>query len=244
MKSENAIELKNVSMRFNLYKENIDNLKEYVIKVLKRQISYEEFYALKDITFDIKKGDSVGFVGRNGSGKSTLLKIIAGVMKPTFGTINRVGTIAPLIELGAGFDYDLTARENVYLNGAMLGYSREMLNEHYDEIIDFAEIDRFVEVPVKNFSSGMLARLGFSIATIARPDILIVDEVLAVGDFKFQQKCEQRLNQMTGKGATVLFVSHNVDQVEQICNKAIWLDGGQIRMCGDAKEICEEYRKI
>ncbi|SHJ50395.1 ABC transporter ATP-binding protein [Parasporobacterium paucivorans] len=243
MKPENAIEITDVSMKFNLYKENVDNLKEYFIKYLKRQLSHDEFWALKNISLEIAKGDSMALIGRNGSGKSTLLKIIAGVLKPTKGTVERSGSIAPLIELGAGFDPDLTARENVYLNGAMLGYSRSMLDEKYDDIISFAELEPFVDVPLKNFSSGMYARLGFAIATIAKPDILIIDEVLSVGDFKFQEKCEERIAKMMEGGTTVLFVSHSIEQVKKICNKAAWLDHGTMVMHGDVFEVCDMYSK-
>ena len=229
MKLENAIEVKDVSMCFNLSREKVDSIKEYVIKVLKRQLFYEEFWALNDVSFEIRKGDSVGLIGMNGSGKSTMLKIIAGVLKPTKGTVETTGTIAPMIELGAGFDHDLTARENIFLNGALIGYSQEMLEE------------RFVDVPIKNFSSGMLARLGFSIATIVDADILIIDEILSVGDYQFQNKCKKRIREMMDRNTTVLFVSHSIEQVKEICNKAIWIDRGHVRMIGEAEEVCDAY---
>ena len=227
MKLENAIEVKDVSMCFNLSREKVDSIKEYVIKMLKRQLFYEEFWALKDVSFEIRKGDSVGLIGMNGSGKSTMLKII--------------GTIAPMIELGAGFDHDLTARENIFLNGALIGYSQEMLEERFDDIISFAGLERFVDVPIKNFSSGMLARLGFSIATIVDADILIIDEILSVGDYQFQNKCKKRIREMMDRNTTVLFVSHSIEQVKEICNKAIWIDRGHVRMIGEAEEVCDAY---
>ena len=203
----------------------------------------EEFWALKDVSFKVHKGDSVGLIGLNGSGKSTMLKTIAGVLKPTEGTVETVGSIAPLIELGAGFDMDLTARENVYLNGALLGYTRKEMNNFYEDIVGFSELDNFMDVPVKNFSSGMVSRLAFAIATIGIPDILIVDEVLSVGDFQFQEKCERRIYNMIDKGTTILFVSHSIDQVKKICNKIVWLEQGHMKCYGDAREICNEYKK-
>lgn len=241
MKIENAIEVRDVSMCFNLSREKIDSMKEYIIKALKRELFYEEFWALNHINFEIKKGDSVGLVGMNGSGKSTMLKIIAGVLKPTKGSVETTGTIAPMIELGAGFDHDLTARENVFLNGALIGYSKEMLEENFDRIIAFAGLERFVDVPIKNFSSGMLARLGFSIATIADADILIIDEILSVGDYQFQNKCKKRIREMMDNNTTILFVSHSIEQVKEICNKAIWIDRGHVRMIGEAEEVCDAY---
>lgn len=231
-------------MKFNLSSEKFDSFKEYVIKRIKGQVSMEEFWALKDVSFKVHKGDSVGLIGLNGSGKSTMLKTIAGVLKPTEGTVETVGSIAPLIELGAGFDMDLTARENVYLNGALLGYTRKEMNNFYEDIVGFSELDNFMDVPVKNFSSGMVSRLAFAIATIGIPDILIVDEVLSVGDFQFQEKCERRIYNMIDKGTTILFVSHSIDQVKKICNKIVWLEQGHMKCYGDAREICNEYKKI
>lgn len=230
-------------MKFNLSSEKFDSFKEYVIKRIKGQVSMEEFWALKDVSFKVHKGDSVGLIGLNGSGKSTMLKTIAGVLKPTEGTVETVGAIAPLIELGAGFDMDLTARENVYLNGALLGYTRKEMNNFYEDIVGFSELDNFMDVPVKNFSSGMVSRLAFAIATIGIPDILIVDEVLSVGDFQFQEKCERRIYNMIDKGTTILFVSHSIDQVKKICNKIVWLEQGHMKCYGDAREICNEYKK-
>lgn len=236
------VEVKDVSMRFNQSSERFDNLKEYFIKTLKRQVSFQEFWALKGVSLEVHKEESVGLVGLNGSGKSTLLKIIAGVLKPTKGTLTRIGSIAPLIELGAGFDIDLTARENVYLNGALLGYNREQMTDWMEDIIEFSELRDFMDLPIKNFSSGMISRLAFSIATIGIPDILIVDEVLSVGDFRFQQKCQERIQNMKEQGTTILFVSHNSQQVEEICDKALWLEKGVVRDYGPASEICPKYR--
>ena len=209
-----AIEVNDVSMHFNLMVERVDSIKEYVIKLIKGKLLYNDFVALSHVSFDVKKGEVVGLVGLNGAGKSTLLKIIAGVLKPTEGKVITKGTIAPLIEVGAGFDPELTARENVYLNGAILGHDRKFMDSKFDEIIDFAELQNFVDVPVKNFSSGMYARLGFAIATMVQPDILIVDEVLSVGDYKFQKKCEDRIQAMLDKGVTVVLVSHDINMIK------------------------------
>lgn len=240
----NIIDVKDVSMRFNLAQEKTDTLKEYILKVLKRQLIFNEFYALKNVSFSIKKGESVALVGANGSGKSTMLKLIAGVMYPSSGALSVNGTIAPLIELGAGFDMDLTARENIYLNGAVLGYNRDFMQEHFERIIDFAELHEFVDVPIKNYSSGMIARLGFSIATQVKAEILVVDEVLAVGDFMFQQKCHKRMQEMLDGGTTLLFVSHDSDQVKKLCKRAIWIDHGTVMNDGPASEVCDEYRAM
>lgn len=241
MGNEVIISVQDVSMRFNLASEKCDSIKEYIIKTIKKQLSFEEFWALKGVSFDVYRGDSVGLIGLNGSGKSTMLKTIAGVLKPTKGSVIVRGNIAPLIELGAGFDFDLTAEENVYLNGALLGYSHTQMAEYYEDIVGFSELSEFMKVPVKNFSSGMVSRLAFAIATIGMPDILIVDEVLSVGDFRFQEKCEQRIQNMMDNGTTVLFVSHSIDQVKKICNKAVWLEKGSLKMMGDVEEICSIY---
>ena len=241
MERQEVIKVDHVSMKFNLSSEKFDSFKEYVIKSIKGQVSVEAFWALKDVSFQVYKGDSVGLIGLNGSGKSTMLKTIAGVLKPTKGTVTVSGSVAPLIELGAGFDMDLTARENVFLNGALLGYTREEMTRHYDDIVKFSELENFMNVPVKNFS-GMVSRLAFAIATIGVPDILIVDEVLSVGDFRFQEKCENRIQAMMKEGTTILFVSHSIDQVQKICNKIVWLDHGVVKRFGDAEEICNEYR--
>lgn len=236
-----VIDVNNVSMMFNKSSETVDNIKEYFVKIVKRELLFQEFWALKNVSFSIKAGESVGIVGLNGSGKSTLLKIISGVMKPTKGNITVTGSIAPLIELGAGFDMNLTARENVFLNGAVLGYGRKEMEEKFDEIIDFAELWDFVDSPLKNYSSGMIARLGFSIATFSMPDILIVDEILSVGDYQFQAKCRKRMNNIIEHGATILFVSHSLDQVMEVCDRAIWMKKGELVMDGKAEEVCNAY---
>ncbi|MEK4108013.1 ABC transporter ATP-binding protein [Paenibacillus sp. FSL R10-2791] len=240
---EYAIEVLDVSMRFNLEKEKINSLKEYIIKLLKRDIDRDEFFALRNISFKVEKGDSFAIVGGNGSGKSTMLKIISGIFSPTTGKTIINGSVAPLIELGAGFDMELTARENVYLNGALLGYSKKFLHERYDDIIDFSELHEFVDVPLKNYSSGMIARLGFSIATIVNPDVLIVDEILAVGDAAFQAKCEQRMSDMTSAGATLILVSHSIDQVKKVCKNAIWINKGEVKAIGTVDEVCDAYER-
>ena len=230
MKELPIIEVKNVSMRFNLATEKTDTIKEYVVKLLKHQLMFNEFYALKNVSLTVNKGEAVALIGANGSGKSTLLKCIAGVLYPTVGSIEVRGSIAPLIELGAGFDMDLTARENIYLNGAVFGHDRAFMDKHFKSIVDFAELWEFIDVPVKNFSSGMVARLGFSIATEVHADILVVDEILSVGDYRFQEKCKERMNDMLKGGTTLIFVSHSEEQVKTLCQKAVWLDHGN-KMC-------------
>lgn len=235
------IKVNNVSMKFNLGIEKNFSLKQFFIDLLKRKKKKKnEFWALNDVSFEVKKGEVVGFIGTNGAGKSTLLKLIAGVMKPTKGNIEIYGNICPMIELGAGFDMDLTARENIYLNGAVLGYTKSFIDEKFDEIVDFSELRDFLDVPVRNFSSGMVARLAFSIATIVDPEILIVDEILSVGDIAFQAKSEAKMLEMIGGGTTVLFVSHSIDQIKKMCNRVVWLDHGKIVKIG-GKEICDEY---
>ena len=242
MDAQNSIiSVKDVSMVFNLATEKVDSLKEYVLKLVKHQLMMQEFYALRDISLEIGAGESIALIGANGSGKSTLLKVIAGVMHPSEGSVTVRGSIAPLIELGAGFDMDLTARENVFLHGAVLGHDRKIMEEHFNNIIDFAELWDFVDVPVKNFSSGMVARLGFSIATEVRADVLIVDEVLSVGDFKFQEKCHKRMEEMMSGGTTLLFVSHNTNEVRKLCQKAVWLKKGRIQEIGEANYVCDCY---
>lgn len=242
--SEKVIDVSHVSMHFNLMVEKVDSLKEYVVKLLKGKLLYNDFIALNDVSFDVEKGEIVGLVGFNGAGKSTMLKILAGVLTPTEGSVRVVGSVAPLIEVGAGFDPELTARENIYLNGAILGHDKKFMDSKFDEIIDFAELRNFIDVPVKNFSSGMYARLGFAIATMVHPDILIVDEVLSVGDFKFQQKCEQRIQSMIDDGVTIILVSHDIGMIERLCTKVIWLDHGKLKDVGTTKKICNEYKKI
>ena len=238
---DTAIEVSHVSMRFNLAREKTDTLKEHVIQRLKRKIQVDEFYALRDISFTVNKGDAFALVGRNGSGKSTMLKLISKIYKPSGGTITVNGSVAPMIELGAGFDPELTASENIFLNGAVLGHDRKFMRERYDEILTFAELRDFEHVPVKNFSSGMKARLGFAIATLVRPDILIVDEVLSVGDFNFMQKCEERIQTLLASGTTLLLVSHADAQVRKLCRTAAWIDGGVIAEIGDVDRVCDAY---
>ena len=238
---EIAIHLDSVSIRFNMSRERVDSIKEYVIRAVKRQLFFDEFWALRDVSLEIRRGEVFGLVGLNGAGKSTILKTVAGVLKPTRGTVETHGSIAPLIELGAGFDPDLTARENVYMNGAVLGYSSAYMKERYEEIMEFAEVENFADVPVKNFSSGMYARLGFAIATTVKPDILIVDEILSVGDYRFQEKCQKRIAEMIEGETTVLLVSHSNEQIERFCDRAAWLDGGRVREIGPAKEVCKHY---
>ncbi|MCR5335929.1 MAG: ABC transporter ATP-binding protein [Synergistes sp.] len=243
MEDKIMIEVKDASVRFNLANEKIDNLKEYFVRIINRKLVFQEFYALKNVTLTVKKGESWGIVGRNGSGKSTLLKLICGILKPCMGTVATFGSIAPLIELKAGFDNRLTARENIFLSGAILGHSRAFMEEHLDEIIDFAEVRRFIDVPIKNFSSGMSARLGFAMATVLKPDILIIDEVLSVGDAEFKKKCSIKMKEMLSDDTTLLFVSHSNKMVQNLCGKAIWLDGGHVVASGDSADICRDYEK-
>ncbi|MBQ8738604.1 MAG: ABC transporter ATP-binding protein [Clostridia bacterium] len=231
-------------MNFNMPKEKVDNVKEYIIRKLKRRLSYDKFTALDNVSIDIERGEVVGIIGLNGSGKSTLLKIISGILTPSEGEVVTTGTISPLIELGAGFDPELTTRENIFLNGSVLGFERSFIREKYDEILDFAELRDYENVAIKNFSSGMVARLGFAIATLVKPDILIVDEILAVGDFLFQQKCERRIAEMMSGGTTVLIVSHSIEQIERLCSRILWLDHGKTRMIGDTVTVCTEYKNM
>ncbi len=239
-----AIVVEHMSMLFNLNKEKVDNIKEYFIKLVTKKLHFTEFWALKDISFTVEKGDRVGVLGFNGAGKSTLLKVIAGVLKPTEGSVKVSGVIAPMLELGAGFDLNYSGKENVFLYGATMGYSRKFIEEKYDEIVEFSELGDFINVPVKNYSSGMRARLGFAIATAVEPEILILDEVLSVGDAKFRKKSEAKIRSMFDKGITVLFVSHSVEQVMNICNKAIILDHGKLIAQGEVKEICAQYNEM
>lgn len=235
------IDVDHVTIRFNLSSQKIDNLKEYFVKLIKKELMFQEFLAVKDVSFQVRAGESWALIGTNGSGKSTMLKAISGILKPHKGSITVNGTVAPLIELGAGFDPELTARENIFLNGCVLGHTEQFMHEHFDEIVDFAELHDFMDAPLKNYSSGMRARLGFAIATMVKPEILIVDEILAVGDYKFRKKCEARMNEMLGSGTTLLYVSHNIDEVKQLCDHAIWIDKGVERMKGDAKTVCDAY---
>lgn len=244
MKNNVAISVENVGMRFNLNHERVDNLKEYVIKFIKRDLKYNEFWALKDINFEIKKGERLGVLGLNGSGKSTLLKIVSGVLKPSVGEVKTRGVIAPLLELGAGFSPEYTGRENIYLYGAVLGFTKEFIDEKFDEIVDFSGLGEFIEVPIKNYSSGMKARLGFSIATVVEPDILILDEVLSVGDKKFRVKSENKVMSMFDSGVTVLFVSHSLEQVKRLCDKAIILDSGRLVAHGPVEKVARIYKNM
>lgn len=238
------LKVENVSMKFNLSSEKVDSIKEYFIKFIKKEIKYDEFWALKDVNFSLEKGDRLGILGLNGAGKSTLLKVIAGVFKPTDGKVVRRGKIAPLLELGAGFDMQYTGKENIYLYGAVLGYSKEFIDSKYDEIVKFSELEKFINVPLKNYSSGMKSRLGFAIATIVEPEILILDEVLSVGDAKFRKKSEKKVTDMFDKGVTVLFVSHSLEQVKRLCNKAIILDHGQVKAFGDIEDVAKIYQTM
>ena len=236
-----SIKVDQVSMMFNMSSEKVDNIKEYFIRVLKHKIAVEPFWALQDVSFELKRGDSLGVIGLNGSGKSTLLKLVSGILKPTKGTVETYGSIAPLIELGAGFDPELSAVENIYLNGALLGYTKEFLDSKMEEII---ELEEFRNIAIKNFSSGMTARLGFAIATMNLPDILILDEILAVGDYKFQEKSFARTRSLIDSGATLLLVSHSGEQITKLCSKALWLDKGHVKMYGPAEEVCRAYSQM
>ena len=229
----NMIEVRNVSMRFNMAKEKHESLKEYFLAAVQGKLQFEEFYALRDVSFDVKKGDFYGLIGLNGS-----------VFKPSQGTTTVHGTIAPLIELGAGFDMDLTARENIYLNGTVLGMTPKYIDSKFDEIVEFSELRDFLDVPLKNYSSGMVSRIAFSIATVTKPDVLIADEILSVGDFLFQEKCEKRMNELMSGGTTVILVSHSIKQIERLCNRVTWLEKGRVRMTGDAKTVCEAYKAL
>ncbi len=244
MKEVTAVKVKNVGMRFNLSQERVDNLKEYLIKFVRRDLKYDEFWALKDIDFEIRKGERLGVLGLNGSGKSTLLKVVSGVLKPSVGTVQTKGIVAPLLELGAGFSAEYTGRENIYLYGAVLGYTKDFLDEKFDEIVDFSGLGEFIEVPLKNYSSGMKARLGFSIATVVEPDILILDEVLSVGDKKFRRKSEKKIMSMFDRGVTVLFVSHSLEQVCRLCDRAIILDSGRLVAKGPVEKVARIYKNM
>ncbi len=238
---KNIIDVDNVYIRFNLANEKVNNLKEYAIKLATHQLMFQEFMALKDVSLHVKKGESWGLIGVNGCGKSTLLKTITGILRPYKGKVTVRGNIAPMIELGAGFDMDLTARENIYMNGTVLGHSKECMRKHFDEIVEFAEIEKFLDSPIKNYSSGMKARLGFAVATMVDPDILIVDEVLSVGDVNFRKKCSRRMSEMLSGGTTLMYVSHNMDSVLELCDHAIWLDHGEVIMSGEAAPVCAAY---
>lgn len=244
MRDDVAISVQDVTMSFNLNKEKVDNLKEYVIKLISHKLEYKKFYALQNISFDVKKGEHLAILGFNGAGKSTLLKTIVGVYKPSSGKVEKQGVIAPLLELGAGFDPNYSGKENIFLYGAILGYTREYIQSKYDEIVEFSELGKFINVPLKNYSSGMRARLGFSIATAVEPDVLILDEVLSVGDAKFRTKSLKKVQSMFKQGVTVIFVSHSIEQVKAICDTAILLDHGKIIAKGDVEEVSDIYDKM
>lgn len=243
MEEEIVVKVDHVSLLFKMNVEKIDSIKEYFFKFLKKKLKSKDFFAVSDVSFELKKGESLGIVGMNGSGKSTLLKMVAGILKPTVGKVEISGQIAPMIELGAGFDHELTARENIYLNGILIGFSRREIDEYFESIVKFSGLEEFLDVPLKNFSSGMLSRLGFSISTIRKPDILIIDEVLSVGDFKFQEKSMNRVKELLEGKTTLLFVSHSIEDVEKLCNKVLWLEKGKVKMFGKSKIVCEEYKK-
>jgi len=236
-----VIKVENATVRFNMASEKIDNIKEYFVKFVKGSLHFKEFLALKNINFEVKQGESWGIVGSNGAGKSTLLKLICGIIAPNTGSVIINGSISPMLELGAGFDPDLTAGENIYLEGALLGHSKAFMKEHYDEIVEFSELSDFLDMPIKNYSTGMMARMAFSVATVVKPKILIVDEVLAVGDAAFQRKCETRIHEMLQSATTMLLVSHDSGMIERLCDKALWLRKGEVVMTGDAKEVCAAY---
>lgn len=242
--SKTMIEVSDVSMRFRMNTDRILSLKEFVTTALRGKLHYEEFTALDHVSFSVRKGETLGLIGRNGAGKSTMLKVISGILKPTEGSVTCHGNIVPMLELGSGFDMELTGRENIFLNGAILGYGEEFLKEKYDEIVEFSELGQFIHVPIRNYSSGMMARLAFSVASVVNPEILIVDEILAVGDAAFQEKSRARMMEMMGGGTTVLFVSHSLEQIREMCSRVVWLDHGTVKMIGPAEEVCDAYKLV
>jgi ABC-2 type transport system ATP-binding protein len=235
------IQAENISMRYLMSYDRVKSIKEYLVQLVKGKIKYEEFWALREVSFNIRQGEVVGLIGHNGAGKSTLLKVISGILKPTCGMVKVNGNVVPMLELGSGFDYDLTGRENIFLNGAILGYSEKYLKEKYDEIVAFSELGKFIDIPIRNYSSGMMMRLAFSIATVVDPEILIVDEILSVGDAAFQEKSKRRMLELMGGGTTVLFVSHSLEQIREMCSRVIWLDHGTVKMDGDPQAVCDAY---
>ena len=241
---EPIIEVNHVTMRFRMANDRINSIKEYLVQFLKKRLKYSEFEALKDVSFTVERGEIVGLIGHNGAGKSTMLKIISGIMKPTEGNVAVRGNVVPMLELGSGFDYDMTGRENIFLNGAILGYSEEFLKSKYQEIVDFSELGPFIDTPIRNYSSGMISRLAFSIASAVNPEILIVDEILGVGDADFQIKSQNRMMEMMGGGTTVLMVSHNIKQIREMCDRVVWIEHGQVVDYGDAEHLCSEYEKM
>lgn len=240
---DTIIEVNDVTMRFRMNSDKILSLKEFVTTALRGKLKYQEFTALERVSFKVRKGETLGLIGRNGAGKSTLLKVISGILKPTEGSVQCHGNVVPMLELGSGFDFDLTGKENIFLNGAILGYSEDFLKEKYQEIVDFSELGGFIEVPIRNYSSGMLARLAFSIATVVKPEVLIVDEILSVGDSNFQEKSRERMLDLMGGGTTVLFVSHGLEQIRGMCSRVLWLEHGQVKMLGETKAVCDAYAK-
>ncbi|MBQ8432685.1 MAG: ABC transporter ATP-binding protein [Clostridia bacterium] len=237
------IKAENITVCYRMANDKIQSIKEYLVALLKRKLKYDEFRALQDVSFEIEKGEVIGIVGSNGAGKSTLLKVISGILRPTTGSVTLEGNVVPMLELGSGFDFDLSGRENIFLNGAILGYSEKFLKEKYDEIVEFSELGEFIDIPVRNYSSGMIMRLAFSIASQVVPDILIVDEILAVGDAAFQEKSYARMMELMSHGTTVLLVSHNIDQVRRLCDRVIWLDHGKVVAIGETEELCDAYMK-
>ena len=238
---DKMIEVNNVTMRFQMMDDRATSIKEYVIRLLKRNVHYTQFEALKNVSFHVERGEVVGLIGRNGAGKSTILKVISGILLPSEGSVTVKKSVVPMLELGSGFDFDMTGRENIFLNGAVLGFSEEFLKSKYDEIVEFSEIGQFIDVPMRNYSSGMIARLAFSIATLVEPEILIVDEVLSVGDLAFQEKSQKRMMELMGGGTTVLFVSHDLAQIKKLCRHVVWLEHGQV--VGETQEVCQKYEE-
>ena len=241
MSKETMIEVNDVTMRFHMNLDKILSLKEFVTRKLSGKLAYQDFTALEHVSFTVQRGETFGLIGRNGAGKSTMLKVISGILKPTEGSVVCKGNIVPMLELGSGFDMDLNGRENIFLNGAILGYSEEFLKEKYEEIVAFSELEQFIETPIRNYSSGMLARLAFSVASMVKPEVLIVDEILAVGDAAFQEKSRARMLELMGGGTTVLFVSHSLEQIRQMCRHVAWLKNGRIKMVGRAEDVCAVY---
>lgn len=241
--SKTIVEVADVTMRFHMNLDKILSLKEFVTRKLSGKLAYQDFMALDHVSFSVERGETLGLIGHNGAGKSTMLKVISGILKPTSGSVKCYGNVVPMLELGSGFDMDLTGQENIFLNGAILGYDEKFLKEKYDEIVEFSELGQFIEVPIRNYSSGMLARLAFSVATVVRPDILIVDEILSVGDAQFQEKSRERMLELMGGGTTVLFVSHSIDQIRQMCSRVLWLEQGKLKVVGSANEVCDVYVK-
>ena len=240
--AKTMIEVDHVTMQFHMNTDKIMSLKEFVTSALRGKLKFEDFTALEDVTFSVKRGETLGLIGHNGAGKSTILKVISGILKPTRGSVTSRSSVVPMLELGSGFDFDLTGRENIFLNGAILGYSEKFLREKYDEIAAFSELGEFIEIPIRNYSSGMLARLAFSVATVVNPEILIVDEILSVGDAEFQQKSKRRMMELMSGGTTVLFVSHNLAQIQEMCDRVLWLEHGRVKLLGRTDEVCDAYR--